>query len=175
MKTLKDDGLIIRPATTEDVSTLCAWWADGKVMAHAGFPKGIKTDPNVLYENIKKYTDDNRLWIIEFAGVRIGEMNHRIKNGIADIGIKICDSAYQDKGLGTKALNLLLAQLFLSQNVQKITLDTNQKNARAQHVYEKIGFRKVRVKYDAWKDQMGNLQTSIDYEMTKEDYLRIKG
>jgi hypothetical protein len=36
--------------------------------------------------------------------------------------------------------------------------------------YEKIGFRKVRVNIDAWKDQLGELQSSVDYELQKANY-----
>ena len=52
----------------------------------------------------------------------------------------------------------------------KIVLDTNVKNTRAQHVYEKLGFRKVRTRIDDWRDQLGELQSSIDYELTAEDF-----
>jgi len=50
-------------------------------------------------------------------------------------------------------------------------LDTNLKNTRAQHVYEKLGFRKVRTRINAWKDQLGELQSAVDYELTAEDFV----
>ena len=55
---------------------------------------------------------------------------------------------------------------------QKIVLDTNLNNARAQHVYETLGFRRVRVNADAWTDQLGVPQSSVDYELTKNEYRR---
>ena len=58
--------------------------------------------------------------------------------------------------------------------VHRIILDTNLKNKRAQHVYEKLGFTKVRVNYGAWEDQLGVLQDSVDYEMTKEQFEKLK-
>ena len=37
---LKHNDLIIRNATEKDAVQLAMWWNDGRVMAHAGFPKG---------------------------------------------------------------------------------------------------------------------------------------
>lgn len=40
--------------------------------------------------------------------------------------------------------------MFSNYGYKKIILDTNLNNTRAQHVYEKLGFKKVRVKIRAW-------------------------
>ena len=53
----------------------------------------------------------------------------------------------------------------------KIVLDTNLTNTRAQHVYESLGFRKVRTNIDSWKDQLGQLQSSVDYELVEQDFV----
>lgn len=65
---------------------------------------------------------------------------------------------------------MLIGWLFQN-GYSKIILDTNLKNTRAQHVYESLGFRKVRTNIDAWKDQIGQLQSSIDYELLKRDFI----
>ena len=90
-------------------------------------------------------------------------------NGIAEIGIKICETEYQEQGLGRICLSLLIKELF-GMGYEKIILDTNEKNLRAQHVYELLGFRKLRVNKDSWKDQLGNMQSSVDYELLPEDF-----
>ncbi|GMQ63572.1 hypothetical protein [Vallitalea maricola] len=41
----------------------------------------------------------------------------------------------------------------------------------AQHVYEKIGFKRIKVNYNSWKNQLGEIQSSVDYELLKADYL----
>ncbi|HPJ76959.1 MAG TPA: GNAT family protein, partial [Clostridia bacterium] len=91
-------------------------------------------------------------------------------NETAEIGIKICDFSKQEKGYGTKLLSMLINSLFTDMGYKKIILDTNVKNTRAQHVYEKLGFKKLRVNENAWKDQLGEYQTSIDYELNKVDF-----
>ncbi|MDP4088607.1 MAG: GNAT family protein [Bacillota bacterium] len=165
---LKDDDLVIRDAATEDVQLLCDWWADGRVMAHAGFPKGVYTDAAKLMDKIRNQSDAERRLIIEIASDRVGEMVYRTKDGVSEVGIKICDFSFQERGYGTRALKLLIGYLFNEMKVQKVILDTNLNNKRAQHVYEKIGFRKTAVRIDSWKDQLGVPQSSVDYELIRE-------
>lgn len=100
----------------------------------------------------------------------IGECNYRdIVDGIAEIGIKICETDCQNCGVGRKVLSMLIGWLFKS-GYSKIVLDTNLTNTRAQHVYESLGFRKVRTNIDFWKDQLGRLQSSVDYELVEKDF-----
>ena len=63
---------------------------------------------------------------------------------------------------------MFLAALFGT--YRKIILDTNLRNERAQHVYEQLGFEKVRVRENSWKDQLGNWQSAVDYELTEEKF-----
>jgi RimJ/RimL family protein N-acetyltransferase len=141
-------------------------------MAHAGFPNGLGTTEDEIIKQLSNDNDEiHRRLIIEHAGIPIGEMNYRNKgNETAEIGIKICDFSKQEKGYGTKLLSMLINSLFTDMGYKKIILDTNVKNTRAQHVYEKLGFKKLRVNENAWKDQLGEYQTSIDYELNKVDF-----
>jgi len=143
------------------------------VMAHAGFPNGLDiTDEQIASELSKDSDDTYRRLIIEAEGVPIGEMSYRNKgNHNAEIGIKICESSEQDKGYGTRLLCMLISALFCKQGYEKIILDTNLNNTHAQHLYEKLGFKKLRVNRDSWCDQLGRQQSSVDYEITKADWL----
>lgn len=166
------DNLTIRNAEAKDAKTLCRWWNDGAVMAHAGFPLGLGTSVEKIIEQISSDTDyTRRRLVIEIDGEQVGEMSYTILNGdTAEIGIKICEASYQNRGYGKKLLSMLINALFEDLRCKKIVLDTNLKNERAQHVYEELGFRKLRVNTDVWRDQMGELQSSVDYEMTREDF-----
>lgn len=165
-------NLTIRNATTDDAEQLCAWWNDGKIMAHAGFPNGTGQTVQEIADSIKNDTDDiHRRLIIEIDNLAVGEMNYRnTGSGIAEIGIKICDFSKQNQGNGKILLSMLINSLFKDLNFQKIILDTNLKNERAQHVYEQLGFIKVRVNKDSWKNQVGEIQSSIDYELYQTDF-----
>ena len=160
----------IRNALPDDCAVLAEWWNDGEVMAHAGFPNGVGTTAEEVREQIEREDDDGRTLIIEYDGRPIGEMNYRNVGGdTAEIGIKICESDYQGRGLGRTVLSMLVKGLF-SEGYSKIMLDTNLNNLRAQHVYELLGFRKLRVNIDSWEDQLGVPQSSVDYELTQEDF-----
>ncbi|MEN6312831.1 MAG: GNAT family N-acetyltransferase [Clostridiaceae bacterium] len=170
---IQQNNLVIRNATKEDAPILGKWWRNGEVMAHAGFPNGLDTTDEQIASELSADTDDTcRRLIIEVNGHPVGEMNYRNKGNLtAEIGIKICESSEQEKGYGTRLLSMLTNALLCKQGYVKIILDTNLNNTRAQHVYEKLGFRKLRINHNSWSDQLGQPQSSVDYEMTKADWL----
>jgi hypothetical protein len=45
---LEFDGILLRNAEKADAAQLAAWWNDGAVMAHAGFPLGLGTTPEKI-------------------------------------------------------------------------------------------------------------------------------
>ncbi|WP_058304250.1 GNAT family N-acetyltransferase [Gorillibacterium timonense] len=165
------DRLVIRNANAEDARTLCKWWNDGAIMAHAGFPNGIGTTEQEVLNRILADNDSSRRLILEVDGISIGEMSYStVKENTAGIGIKICDFEQQEKGYGTLYLSMLIRFLFEQMGYTTIILDTNVKNKRAQHVYEKLGFRQADVRMDSWRDQLGEPQSFIDYELTVDDF-----
>lgn len=169
---IKYENLTIRNAGAADAEQLCTWWNDGKIMAHAGLPNGAGCTPEKIRESLAGDTDEtHRRHIIELSGDPIGEMNYRNKGGAAELGIKICVFAELEKGYGTKLLTVFIDALFRYYGYEKIILDTNLKNERAQHVYEKkLGFRRVGIERDAWRDQLGVLNSTVNFEMSKADW-----
>jgi len=147
---LKDNNLVIRYVTTADAKILCQWWNDGVIMAHAGFPNGVDTNVKDIKQKILQETDDTiRRFIIEIDGLPAGEMSYKNKeNKIAEIGIKICDFSQHGKGYGCRLLKMFIKYLFTTMNFDKIILDTNQSNYKAQRVYEKLGFQKIMTQDD---------------------------
>lgn len=172
---LKHNNLIIRNATEKDAEQLAMWWNDGKIMAHAGFPNGTGQTAQSIANSLQEDTDTtHRRLIIETDNMPIGEMNYRNKGSqTVEIGIKICDFSKQNKGVGKILLSMLISALFKDFGYQKIILDTNLKNKRAQHVYEQLGFTKLRVNQNSWTNQIGELQSSIDYELYPKDFINF--
>ncbi|MDE5892876.1 MAG: GNAT family N-acetyltransferase, partial [Acetatifactor sp.] len=171
---LQFKNLTIRNATVEDADLLSSWWNDGKIMAHAGFPNGTGETADEIAERIKEDTDEDRRLIIELNKRPIGEMSYsREEEDTVGIGIKICDFSEHDKGYGKILLSMLIFSLFEDMGYKKIILDTNANNKRAQHVYEELGFRKLQVRENSWRNQLGELQSSIDYEMYQEDFVNF--
>ena len=130
MTKIQYENLTIRQAEVADAKQLAAWWNDGAVMAHAGFPNGLGTTEEEIIERF-----GNGCMVIEESDRLIGECNYRnIADGVAEIGIKICETDYQNRGVGRKVLSMLIGWLFRN-GYSKIVLDTNLTNTRAQHVY----------------------------------------
>ena len=166
---LKCKNLTIRDAVMADAAQLTAWWNDGAVMAHAGFPNGLGT----TIEKVIAGLGNGRL-ILEENGRLIGEACYReVGEVVAEIGIKICETDCQNRGVGRIILSMLISWLF-EQGFEKIVLDTNLTNLRAQHVYESLGFHKLRVNIDSWTDQLGNKQSAVDYELTEENFIDFR-
>ncbi|MGN1345131.1 MAG: GNAT family N-acetyltransferase [Traorella sp.] len=166
--------LKIRKATNHDCQQLLKWWNDGCVMAHVGFPYGLHTSEEKIRQQLSQDDSTHEHLIIEYQNKAIGEMVY-IKNDDqkVEIHIKICETSYQEKGLGRIALSMLIEELF-QLGYQKIILDTDFENKRAQHVYELLGFKKIKVNYDSWTNQIGELRSSVDYELIKKDFRNYK-
>ena len=166
---IKYKNLTIRDAMAADAEQLTAWWNDGAVMAHAGFPNGLGT----TIEEVIAGLGDGRL-VLEEGERLIGEACYRkVGERIAEIGIKVCEVDCQNRGLGRVILSMLISWLF-EQSFEKVVLDTNLTNLRAQHVYESLGFRKLRINYDSWTDQLGNKQSAVDYELTEGNFVDFR-
>ncbi len=163
---LQKGAIMLRSAVKADAKQLAAWWNDGAVMAHAGFPNGLGTSEEEVLSQIGE-----GLMVIEESNRLIGECGYRnVNGGIAEIGIKICEPDCQNRGLGRIVLSMLIRHLF-EHGFVKIVLDTNLMNTRAQRVYESLGFRRLRVNCDSWTDQLGNKQSSVDYELVELDFV----
>ncbi len=159
-------NITIRQATAEDISQLAAWWNDGTVMAHAGFPLGLGISEAEVAAGLGEGT-----FIIEENCCPIGECNFRpVEDSTAEIGIKLCEKSSQNRGLGKIVLSLFIRRIF-DRGFERIVLDTNLANTRAQHVYEQLGFKKLRVNLNSWCDQLGQLQSSVDYELTEANFV----
>ena len=170
---IKYNNITIRNAKISDAPQLSQWWNDGSIMEHAGFPNGLNKTVGEIEESLKNDSDLTlRRLMIELDDIPIGEMSFRHKNNqTVEIGIKICDVSMQNRGYGKVFLSLLISELFTSYKYKIISLDTNLNNKRAQHVYEMIGFIQTEIRIDSWKNQLGELQSNVYYELVEEDFI----
>ena len=123
---LEYQKICIRNACKEDCKQLATWWNDGSMMAHAGFPNGLHTSGQEIEEKISRDSDETtRRFIIEYEDQSIGKMSYtNLGNQVVEIGIEICTSSYQNKGLGKIILSMFIQELF-QEEYTKIVLDTN--------------------------------------------------
>ncbi|MBC8591153.1 hypothetical protein [Wansuia hejianensis] len=77
---IEKENIVIRSANVDDAIQLNKWWNNGKVMEHAGFPKG-------LGQSLEETTDEIRNWegklsqicIIKIDGKVVGEVQWTMK------------------------------------------------------------------------------------------------
>ena len=167
--------LTIRNATEADSVLLSAWWNDGRIMAHAGFTRGTGETPQQIAAKLSKDQDGEcRRFIMEYRGIPIGETSYRrVSEDTAEIGVDICNPTMQEHGYGRVFLSMLFSELFDRLGFERIILDTNADNTRAQHVYELLGFQRVRVRPNAYPNDQGIWQTAVDYALQKSDFVNF--
>ncbi len=170
---IQHKNIIIRNATQVDAGQLVKWWNDGKVMAHAGFPNGLNYKEKELSKDLEQDSDyTSRRLIIEYDKKVIGEANFKnLGDNKATIGINICNSTMQNKGIGKIAISMLLNELFTKFNFNKILLDTNFENTRARFFYKSIGFKEIEIKENYFQNQLGEWQTASFFELCKKDFI----
>ena len=62
------------------------------------------------------------------------------------------------------------SDLFRTYELHRIELDTLLENKRAQHLYQKVGFKVVGVKRDVWLDPEGNYRSAVVMDLLKNDF-----
>ncbi len=165
---LKYNDLVIRGATEGDSELLAHWWNNGQLMAHVGFPLGLRTTAEKVRGQILQDDEKNRHLIIERAGVAIGEMSYNeAAENVYSIGIKICIPKERNHGNGKRLVYMLTKEL-LSRGADLVIIGVDSKNVRARHVYEKVGFFPTGEK-KPWHDQLGKVCTEICYAISEQD------
>ena len=175
--TLTHNGknLLIRQVTVDDASLLLSWWNNGEIMAHAGFPLGLKTTLEKVKDSITRADKKGDIFIIYCENIPIGEMSYKEDGAEFDFGIKICNKTFQNGGYGTAILDRFFEFLFNTKNAEKITCNTNLNNIRAQFVYEeKLKMKRVKTLYNNWTNQIGELCSTTFFEITKDEYFNNK-
>lgn len=80
---------------------------------------------------------------------------------------------YQNQGIGTKLLSEFL-EIFVIEGVNGVVLDVRKSNERAQHLYEKLGFKTINVRKNYYTNGEDALVLQKLYE-PKEDLINILG
>jgi RimJ/RimL family protein N-acetyltransferase len=157
MKESRYEGRLIRLRVREagDEPLLHEWFNDPEVTQHlsARYPVSHRAEKGFL-ERASDVGYGNAAFAIETLaeGRLIGgcDLVHASpENRSAILGIAIGDKAHWDGGYGTDAMRTLCRFGFDMMNLHRIQLDVYQDNLRAQHVYEKIGFKREVVRREA--------------------------
>ena len=88
---------------------------------------------------------------------------------------------YQNYGIGTELMKEMLMKLKM-QRYKQASLSVQKMNY-AVRMYQKVGFEIVDendeeyimiCRLQAWRNQLGKLQSSVDYDLTRDDFYNLK-
>lgn len=165
---ISSGDITIRPMKDEesDYQLMAKWLSDPLVYEFIyGKPKDLDWVKKKYGSRILKKEKINA-GLIEFKNQSIGyiqyfnikpyEKDYELQNtqNIWAIDMWIGEPDFWEKGIGSKSLKLLVNYIFKNLGAKKIIIDPHTDNPRAIHVYEKVGFKKVKIlkTHEAYKD-----------------------
>ena len=137
----------LRELERKDLLTINKWRNDPELIKYLGAPYrfiNISVDEkwfdsymssrnNTVRCAVVDENDDEILGLITLASVDY-------MNQSAELHIMIGNSENRNKGIGTFAVNEMLKHAFNNMNLHRVELTVLETNARAIHLYEKMGF-----------------------------------
>lgn len=175
--TLVGEKVVLRPITAErDAKGMFAALSDEESMRLTGtqaeftfeqveaFCKRIETADDRYDFAITQKDDPASAYVGEVVLNQIDDENRS-----ASFRIALGSSEHFGKGLGTEATRLIVDFGFRQLNLHRIELEVFDFNPRAQHVYEKVGFKKEGVKRDVllWD---GKYQSAIVMSILEDEW-----
>ena len=143
---LRGELVYLRPLEPADVDVVHRWYEDVRVQALMGDPPISRADRHRRYEEAVKSADAD---VFRFMICLLDE-DRRIgrtdlfdldrQNGSCAFGITIGEPELWSHGLGTDAVNALMDFAFGQLRMERVWLDTDALNERAQAAYAKAGF-----------------------------------
>lgn len=146
MRGLRGEHVYLRPLEPEDADLVSAWYDDERVRRLLGDPPISHARRRQRYQEAVGSDGDTvlRFIICRLADdVPVGRLDLfdiDRTNGHCVFGIAIGDPAMWGQGLGTDAVNALLDFAFGELRMERVWLDTDADNLRAQAAYRKAGF-----------------------------------
>lgn len=150
--------MTVRSLPEEAVPFLARWLSDPRVLE---FYEG-RDNPHDEARVRRVFFDEKEEYIspclVEYGGTPIGyiqfypiEPETRVEYGypedetIYGLDQFIGEPEYWNRGVGTQLVKLMVSYLFRERGAQRVVLDPETWNLRAIRVYEKCGFRKVKL------------------------------
>lgn len=132
-------------------------------------------DDDELSELLENGDPDVDVWLIEVAGEVVGLVQgyeeHDPMYRHAGIDIVLHHRAH-GAGIGREAIRVLARHLLDDRGHHRLVIDPNAANARAIHVYESVGFRRVGIlrEYE-WSAHDGRWTDGLLMDLLREDLI----
>jgi len=138
----------LTPVKREYIEYFLKWFNDPEITQYLIMYRPLtRMEEEDWIENLKNREDTITFSIVipneDGSEELIGNCDlHKInwKNRVAELGIVIGEKQYQNKGLGTEAIELLLEYGFDTVNLNRIEIVVYDYNVRAIKSYKKAGF-----------------------------------
>jgi aminoglycoside 6'-N-acetyltransferase len=158
----RDGDLVIRRMhdTPADYAVIARWLTDTAVLMYYDGRDNPSPLPRVIAEFGPYVRGETNVvpCIVEYAGVPIGYLQYYVLDAderaafdlpdlpdLFGMDVFIGEPSYWDRGLGTRLVAATLRYLFEQAGARQVLIDPQTWNARAVRVWEKCGFRKVRL------------------------------
>ena len=163
---LSDAGILRQMMNDEDIE---------KMMWGYSFP--VSEHQQVKWiENISNEKNVFRA-MIDVDGTAIGTIilsDIDMRNGIAEIHIKLANSCKRGKGFGTDAVSALVLYAFNVLRLNCIYCRINESNMASRRMFEKCGFKQEGcLRSRVFRD--GKYYDFYEYSILKSDFLKRKG
>jgi RimJ/RimL family protein N-acetyltransferase len=175
---LRGEHVYLRPLEPEDADLVSGWYADDRVRKLMGDPPTSNARRRLRYEEAVREDGDSvyRFVICRLADdVPVGRtdiFDVDRANGSCAFGITIGDPADWGRGYGTDAVNAVVDFAFGELRMERVWLDTDAANERAQAVYRKAGFTIEGRLRHAWF-QDGAFLDDIRMAMLRDEWLAL--
>jgi RimJ/RimL family protein N-acetyltransferase len=133
----------LRPVREEDLPDFLRWLNDPDVLRWLTLPKAPTMEEERQWWEAEQRNPDDVVWAIEtLDGRLLGDLALRTNplGRWADLGLFIGEKALWSRGYGTDAVRTILRYAFTGMRLNRVSLTTDELNARALRCYEKCGF-----------------------------------
>lgn len=174
----RGERVYLRPLEPDDADLVSRWYADDRVRKLMGDPPmsfarrrqryedAVKEDGDSVYRFVICRLEDD----VAVGRTDIFEVDRA--NGSCAFGIAIGDPGLWGQGLGTDAVAAIVDFAFGELRMERVWLDTDAANARAQAVYVKAGFTVEGRLRHAWF-QDGAYLDDIRMAMLRDEWLAL--
>lgn len=155
---IERDNFKIRSLIEQDIAILTKWLSDIAILEFYG---GRDKPYNLESVKAKFFSGQDthiQRCIVEYNDIPIGfvqfypledtekgKYGYPLEQQVYGMDQFIGEPQYQGKGLGTQLIRLVIEYITQELKIPTIIMDPRVDNVRAIHVYEKCGFRKIKV------------------------------